>query len=86
MVVSEITLYNILKNKFGETEAQTVVEGIKHTVREEFENKKDILLTKQDKVELIEKMNSDKQDLLKWLFGFWITILGMFIINVLLKK
>jgi hypothetical protein len=82
MVVSEITLYNIFKGKFGETEAQTVVEGINHTVKEEFENKKDILLTKQGKVELIEKMNSDKQDILKWLFSFWITILGMFVVNV----
>ncbi len=72
MVVSEMTLYNILKNKFGETEAQTVVEGIKYTVKEEFENKKDVLLTKQDKVELIEKMNSDKQAILKWMFVFWI--------------
>jgi hypothetical protein len=86
MVVSEITLYNVLKNKLGETEAQSVVEGIKQTVREEFENKKDILLTKQDKVELIEKMNSDKQDILKWLFGFWITILLMFISNVIIKR
>ena len=86
MVVSEITLYNVLKNKLGETEAQSVVEGIKQTVREEFENKKDILLNKQDKVELIEKMNSDKQDILKWLFGFWITILLMFISNVIIKR
>ena len=86
MVVSEITLYNVLKNKLGETEAQSVVEGIKQTVREEFENKKDILLTKQDKVELIEKMISDKQDILKWLFGFWITILLMFISNVIIKR
>lgn len=84
--MSEITLYNVLKNKLGETEAQSVVEGIKQTVREEFENKKDILLTKQDKVELIEKMNSDKQDILKWLFGFWITILLMFISNVIIKR
>ena len=37
MVVSEITLFNTLKNKLGEQEAQVVVEGIKQTVKEEFE-------------------------------------------------
>jgi len=37
MVVSEITLYNVLKIKLGEQEAQTVVEGIKQEVRNEFE-------------------------------------------------
>jgi len=77
MVVSEIALYNILKSKFGETEAQTVVEGIKYTVKEEFENRKDVLLTKQDKVDLIEKMNKDKQDILKWMFVFWIGSVGV---------
>ena len=85
MVVSEITLFNTLKAKIGETEAQVVVEGIKNAIRDEFDNKKDILLTKQDKVELIEKMNSDKQDLLKWLFGFWATTIVMILINIFLK-
>jgi hypothetical protein len=86
MVVSEITLFNTLKAKLGEKEAQAVVEGIKTAIREEFDNKKDILLTKEDKVELIEKMNSDKQDVLKWLFGFWVTIIMMILVNIFLKR
>lgn len=31
------------------------------------------------KSELLEKMNKDKIDLLKWMFGFWITIILLFI-------
>ena len=86
MLVSEMTLFNTLRAKLGEQEAQIVVEGIKSAVKDEFDNKKDILLTKQDKVELIEKMNLDKQDILKWLFGFWLTIMLMIIVNFFVKK
>ena len=85
MLVSEITLFNTLKLKLGEQDAQIVVEGIKNAVRDEFDTKKDILLTKQDKIELIEKMNNDKQDILKWLFGFWITIIIMILTSIFLK-
>jgi hypothetical protein len=58
MVVSEITLYNLLKSKYGESDAQTMVEGIRQTVKEEVNNKKDLLASKED-VALV------KQDLLK---------------------
>ena len=48
MVVSEISLYNAIRGKLGEMEAQAVVEGIKQEVKNEFENKKDSLASKQD--------------------------------------
>ena len=48
MIVSEITLFNTLRSKLGEQDAQVVVEGIKQTVKEEFENKKESLATKVD--------------------------------------
>lgn len=65
MVVSEITLFNTLKTKLGEQEAQVVVEGIKQTVKEEFEHKKDILATKED-------FANTKVDLIKRMVGFWL--------------
>lgn len=51
------------------------------------------ILTKDDKVDLIEKMNRDKIDLteimnknkielIKWMFVFWITIMLILIINL----
>jgi len=66
MVVSEITLYNVLKSKFGEVEAQTVVECIKQEIRDEFEQKKDILSTKGDILNLRIDMEKGFRENLKW--------------------
>jgi hypothetical protein len=65
MNISEITLFNTLKTKLGEHEAQVVVEGIKSTVMEEFNAKKDILATKLD----IEKLKAELL-VIKWMLGF----------------
>ena len=46
---------------------------------------KDIFFTKQDKIDLIEKMNKDKIDLIKWMFGFWVTIILLLLANWFLK-
>jgi hypothetical protein len=43
-------------------------------------------LTKNDKIDLIEKMNKDKIDLIKWMFGFWISIIIMLLVNFFLKN
>jgi len=76
MVVSEITLFNTLKAKLGEQEAQVVVEGIKQTVKEEFENKKDVLATKTD----IERLRAELL-VVKWMLG--VVLAG--IISLILK-
>ncbi|MBU6158918.1 MAG: hypothetical protein KGP35_07805 [Bacteroidetes bacterium] len=72
MNVSEITLFNTLKTKLGEHEAQTVVEGIKSAVMDEFNNKKDTLATKIDIHLLQTDMEKIKAELLvlKWMLGF----------------
>lgn len=64
MVVSEITLFNTLKAKLGEHEAQTVVEGIKQAVKDEFDNKKNVLATKTD----VEKIKTELP-VVKWMLG-----------------
>ena len=65
MNISEITLFNTLKSKLGEHEAQVVVEGIKSAVMEEFNTKKEILATKTD----IEKLKAELL-VIKWMLGF----------------
>jgi hypothetical protein len=65
MTVSEITLFNTLKTKLGEHEAQTLVEGIKTVVMEAFNSKKDLLASKMD----IEKLKAELL-VLKWMLGF----------------
>ena len=72
MYISEISLFNTLKSKLGEHEAQVVVEGIKSAVMEEFTNKKDTLATKSDIHLLQSDMEKVKAELLvlKWMQGF----------------
>lgn len=56
MSVSEIQLFNILKNKLGENEAQTLVEYVKDQVHLELENIKDVFLIKEDKVDIMRSI------------------------------
>ncbi|HEY5463754.1 MAG TPA: hypothetical protein VIJ95_10905 [Hanamia sp.] len=65
---------------------RTFIEFFDAKTNEKIEDKKDIFLTKNDKIDLIEKMNKDKIDLIKWMFGFWITIIIMLLINFFFKK
>jgi hypothetical protein len=76
MVVSEITLYNVLKSKYGEHDAQTIVEGIKQPVKEELDNKKELLASKEDIYKFQLDMERSFRDNLKWNIGL---IVGLFI-------
>ncbi|WP_353686706.1 hypothetical protein [Thermodesulfovibrio sp. 3462-1] len=71
MPVTEIEIYDALRNKIGEESAKTLLEFIDLRVEKEFERKKDLLATKQDIVELrsatkqdiAELRNATKQDI-----------------------
>ena len=62
-----------LKSRFSEIEAKLIVEYIEIKAEEKYQQKKDILATKQDLSEV-------KADIIKWSFVFWvgtvITVLG----------
>ncbi len=51
------------KTRFSEKEAETFIEYFEAKTIEKIDDKKDIFLTKQDKIDWIEKMNKDKIDL-----------------------
>lgn len=85
MSISEISLYKALRLKLGDDTASELVEFVKSEVNTELEKKSDTFLTKEDKIDLIEKMNRDKVDLIKWMFGFWITIMLTLILNLFIK-
>ncbi len=72
MVVSEIRLFQIAKEKFGEKTAEEFVTAIKQTVDEKFNEQKGIFLTKDDKVEIIERIEASRSELIKWMFIFTI--------------
>ena len=81
--ISDIRLYNLLKNKFGEKEAEQFVALIKEEINGSLEAKKDILASKDDinKLELKlaqmeTQMGKTESRLILWAFVFWATQLG----------
>lgn len=61
-----------LKNRFTEKEAAKVIEYFEAKAEEKISQKKDVFMTKNDKVELISRIESSKTDIIKWVFIFWI--------------
>ncbi len=74
--ISEIRLYNLLKTKFGEKEAEDFVGLLKEQVTQSFENKKDSFATKEDINRLEVKLTQTETKLILWAFVFWVTQLG----------
>jgi hypothetical protein len=75
-MVAEIELYKILKTKFTESEAESIVASIEQKVYHSFEERKNDFATKEDiaKLEgrLETKIAESKADIIKWMFIFWI--------------
>jgi len=86
MSTLEIKVYEIFKSKFSEQEATTVIEYFEAKTEQKFTDKKDIFLTKQDKIDLIEKIETSKTDIVKWMFAFWVGTIGIAIMFYLLRK
>lgn len=79
MSISEVSLYKALRNKLGDETASELVEFVKSEVNTEMGRKTDTFLTKEDKLDLIEKMNKDKIDLIKWMVALWVSAIGLII-------
>lgn len=56
MSISEIQLYNALKTKLGDNEAQQLVDFVKSEVNSEFNNRKEIFLNKEDKIDIMRSI------------------------------
>lgn len=48
MQVSDIQLFQMLREKIGEKEAQSLVEYVETKIEKEFDGKRDVLATKED--------------------------------------
>lgn len=79
MVVSEIRLYELLKAKLGNTEAEAFIEILENKVDKKFDDAKETLATKQDIAETNQRISETKAELIKWMFIFWIGQLASFI-------
>jgi len=77
MSTLELKTYEIFKNKLGEKEAETIIEYFESKAEEKYQQKKDVLLTKDDKIELISKIEATKTEMIKWFVAFFITVILM---------
>ena len=77
--ISDIQLFQILKQKMGEQEAEALVTFVDHKIKDNNESNLNILATKADigelKVEMSNlevKIADSKAEMIKWMFIFWI--------------
>ena len=77
--ISEIQLYNILREKIGDQQAQTLTDYVESRIDREFEKNKSVLSTKSDILELKNVLPENKAETIKWMFIFWTgQLLAMF--------
>lgn len=79
MNAAEIKVYEIFKQRFNEKEAEAVIEYFETKAEEKINHKRDIFLTKDDKVEILEKLANTKAEIIKWLFIFIIGQTGIIV-------
>lgn len=81
MVVSEIKLYELLKAKIGEREAEAFIEILENKVDTRLNEKTTVFATKEDlaKVEgkLLSTISEAKVDIIKWMVATAIAIVGL---------
>jgi hypothetical protein len=83
MSISEISLYNILRKKFGDQETADLVEFVKAEVKSELDAKTGLFMTKEDKVDLIDRINKSKTETIVWIVGIGVL---QFLLTLLVKQ
>ena len=70
--ISFTKLYTLLTAKVGQETAENLTDYIEETIKDELNNKSQILATKDDLNKLDVKISETRYDLIKWMFIFWI--------------
>ena len=68
MSALELQVYDLFKKRFSEEEAKLVISFFDAKADEKYDQKKDILLTKEDKIDLVTKIESSKVDVMKSIY------------------
>ncbi len=71
ITTTDIQLFQILKQKLGEQEAEALVSFVDSKIRDNNEANLKILATKDDIAKLDLKLTEVKADMIKWMFIFW---------------
>jgi hypothetical protein len=96
---TQIQLFQIFRQKFGEKDAEIIVETLEKTVDNKMEAAKNTYLTKDDRMDIIREMKEDKMELLKaikdskidtikWMVGLYLSLfitLGLMIMGLYIK-
>ncbi|MEI6489987.1 MAG: hypothetical protein WCP52_13540 [Bacteroidota bacterium] len=81
--INSIQLFQILKLKLGEKEAEALVSFVESKIKEENEHNLKTNANKEDISLLKIEIKETKVDLIKWMVGFWIAqmaaIIGLYI-------
>ena len=83
MSTLDLRVYEIFKSKLGEKEAETVIEYFETKTETKYQEKKDILLTKDDKVDLIDRINKAKLETIIWIVGIGVL---QFVMSIVAKN
>ena len=88
ITTSDIQLFQILKLKMGESEAEALVTFVDNKIKENNEANLKVLATKEDIANLKVEMKEMKAEMIKWMFIFWVGQLAATfgLIMVYLKK
>ena len=92
ITTSDIQLFQILKLKMGEREAEALVTFVDNKIKENNEANLKVLATREDianlRTELKVEMKEMKAEMIKWMFIFWVGQLAATfgLIMVYLKK
>jgi hypothetical protein len=81
MVVSEIKLYELLKARIGESEAEAFIQILENKVETRLNEKTSVFATKEDlaKTEgkLLSTISEAKVDIIKWMVATATAIVGL---------
>jgi len=82
---TDIQLFQILKQRLGEQEAEALVSFVDSKIKESNENNLKIVATKEDIARLEIKLAENKSDIIKWVFSFFVAIM-LAIIGLYFRK
>jgi hypothetical protein len=83
MSAIELQVYELFKKRFSEEEAKIVIQYFEEKSEEKIQQKKDLFLIKDDKVDLIDRINKAKVETIIWIVGTGIVQL---LLSILAKK
>ncbi len=89
LTMTDIQLFQILKQKLGEKEAEALVTFVDSKLKENNEANLKVVATREDVVrlkgDLETKISETKSDIIRWVFGIFV-VLMLAIIGLYFKK